>query len=104
MELSIKTTSGKEFVVDHCVATNFGVQGVLYIEFVGYTMAELFPVFSDANETKTIYGYAGGTLEKTFENYTTLAEIFLVPETYGNVRIRLDRGVKENENQAEAGN
>lgn len=90
MELSVETNTGKVFEVAHAVATSMGMQMMLYIEFIGYGMMDIVPVFSDTNETSTIYGYVGEELNKTFIGYTILGEAFIVPEN-GNLRIRLDK-------------
>ena len=55
MELSVKTATGKEFEVRFAGSTVIGVTSVLYIEFIGKTMMDLIPVFSDPNETTVIY-------------------------------------------------
>ena len=91
MELSVKTATEKEFAVDHCVATTVGMRELLYIEFIGYPMVELFPVFSTPEETQTIYGLVGGEVQKIFVGYSNLAEIFNVPGRDGHVRIRLEK-------------
>lgn len=89
MELSVRTATGKEFEVQHCVETMFGMQSLLYIEFIGAGMMDIVPVFSDAHETATIYGCVDGDVSKTYTGHTVLAEAFVVPEN-GNLRIRLD--------------
>ena len=91
MELSVQTKSGKMFNVDHCVATNIGYRRVLYIEFMGYSMVEIFGVFSDPNETQIIHGFVGEQDSKEYVGYTKLAEIFIVPEDDTHVRIRLEQ-------------
>lgn len=93
MELSVKTKTGKTFEVAHAVATTVGTQGMLYIEFIGCGMMDIVPVFSNTDETQTIYGYVGTSLDKTFTGYTILGEAFIVPEN-GNLRIRLDKPVE----------
>lgn len=89
MELSVKTATEKEFEVSHCVETTFGMSSLLYIEFIGYGMMDIVPVFADANETNHIQGFVEGELNKDFYGYTTLAEAFIVPDN-GNLRIRLE--------------
>ena len=96
MNLSVKTASGKEFLVDHSVSGVFGYVPTLYIEFIGYTMKQIFDVFSDTDEIQTIYGYVMGQLNKTYEGYTKFAEIFMVPDTEDHIRIRLEQGVQLN--------
>lgn len=88
-ERSVKTKSGKEFEVSHAVATSIGLQGMLYIEFVGYEMMDIVPVFSNEDETKVISSFADGEKSREFIGYTKLSEAFFVPEN-GNLRIRLD--------------
>lgn len=96
MELSVKTSTGKQFEVAHAVATTMGIQRMLYIEFIGYGMMDIVPVFSNTEETETIYGYVGEELNKTFVGYTVLGEAFIVPEN-GNLRIRLDTPIEKEE-------
>lgn len=88
MELSIKTATGKEYEVRFTGATVIGVTSVLYIEFIGKSMMELVPVFSDPDETAVIYGFVDGELEKTFEGYTNLIEAIVLAESQ-NIRIAL---------------
>lgn len=88
MELSVKTATGKEFEVRFAGSTVIGVTSVLYIEFIGKTMMDLIPVFSDPNETTVIYGYVEDELQKTFEGYTNLIEAIVLAESQ-NIRIAL---------------
>ena len=94
MEFSVKTNTGKEFIVDHCSSTIFDMRAFLYIEFIGYTMVEIFNVFSKSEETSVIYGYSNDKLSKTYKDYTELGEIFVVPGTNGNIRIRLEKPIQ----------
>ena len=93
-EVSVKTATGKEFKVDHCVATRVGTTAMLYIEFIGYKMNEIFPVFSDETETSLIEGLLQGNVSKQYVGYTNLAEIFIVPDTANNIRIRLEHEIE----------
>lgn len=88
MELSVKTATGKEYEVRFAGSTVIGVTSVLYIEFIGKTMMDLIPVFSDPNETTVIYGYVEDELQKTFEGYTNLIEAIVLAESQ-NIRIAL---------------
>jgi len=88
MELSIITATGKEYEVRFAGSTVIGVTSVLYIEFIGKSMMELVPVFSDPNETAVIQGFVDGDLQKTFEGYTNLIEAIVLAESQ-NVRIAL---------------
>lgn len=88
MELSVKTATGKEYEVRFAGSTVIGVTSVLYIEFIGKTMMNLIPVFSDPNETTVIYGYVEDELQKTFEGYTNLIEAIVLAESQ-NIRIAL---------------
>ena len=88
MELSVKTSTGKEYEVRFAGSTVIGVTSVLYIEFIGKTMMDLIPVFSDPNETTVIYGYVEDELQKTFEGYTNLIEAIVLAESQ-NIRIAL---------------
>ena len=96
MELSVKALNGIEFYVDQCVETTIGVLNVLYIEFVGYSMTDVFLTFSNPEYTKTIYGLVSGEVQATYNGYEKLAEIFIVPNTNGNIRIRLEKDVVMN--------
>ena len=89
----VKTKSGKQFKVDHCVATMFNMQPLLYIEFIGYQMMDIVPIFSDVNENQEISAFVDDKLQQTYSNYTIFAEIFIVPEN-GNLRIRLDAPIQ----------
>ncbi len=88
MELSIKTATGKEFEVRFAGATVIGVTSVLYIEFIGKTIMDLVPIFSDPNETAVIQGFVEDELQKTFEGYTNLIEAIVLADSQ-NVRIAL---------------
>ena len=88
MEKSIKTATGKEYEIRFAGSTVIGVTSVLYIEFIGKTMMELVPVFSDPDETAVIYGYVEDELQKTFEGYTNLIEAIVLAESQ-NIRIAL---------------
>lgn len=88
MELSVKTATGKEYEVRFAGSTVIGVTSVLYIEFIGKTMMDLIPVFSDPNETTVIYGYVEDELQKTFDGYTNLIEAIVLAESQ-NIRIAL---------------
>lgn len=94
-EVSVKTASGKEFRVDHCSTSTIGFTYMLYIEFIGYSMSDIFPVFSDENETQIIEGLLEGKVSKVFKGYTSLAEIFIVPNTDNNIRIRLEQNAEQ---------
>lgn len=91
MELSVRTATGEEFDVDHCVSTSMGFTMLLYIEFVGYSMTEIFSAFSVPEKTITIYGLVDGEVQQTYTGYTKLAEIFIVPENNDHIRIRLEQ-------------
>ena len=94
MELKVRTATGKQFLVDYCVTSVHGLDRLLYIEFIGYSMTEIFQVFSDANETIMMYGLVNDVVAKTYEDYTRLEEIFIVPDSLNHVRIRLSQEVQ----------
>ena len=84
----VRTKTGKEFNIRFMGATVIGVTSVLYIEFVGYSMMEIVPVFSDQNETSFLQGVIDGEVEREFKGYTTLIEAIILAETQ-NLRIAL---------------
>ena len=88
MEYSVKTATGKEFKIRFMGATVIGITSVLYIEFIGYSMMEIVPVFSDQNETSFLQGLIDGEVEREFKGYTTLIEAIILAETQ-NLRIAL---------------
>ena len=88
-EIKVRTSTGKEFQVDHDVLGIIGTPS-LYIEFIDYTMMDIIPVFSDQNETKVIYRVINDKIEKTYNGFTKLCEANIMPES-GNLRIRLDQ-------------
>lgn len=88
MEFSCKTNTGKEFEIRFMGGTVIGTTSVLYIEFVGKTMMDIVPIFSNHNETSYIQGLIEGTLSKEFSGYTNLIEAIVLAES-GNVRIAL---------------
>ena len=88
MECSVKTATGKEFNIRFMGATVIGITSVLYIEFVGYSMMEIVPVFSDQSETSFLQGIIDGEVEHEFKGYTTLIEAIILAETQ-NLRIAL---------------
>ena len=88
MELSCKTATGKEYEIRFMGSSVIGVTSILYIEFIGSSMMEIVPVFSDPNETASIYGYVDDELQKTFEGYTNLIEAIVLAESQ-NIRIAL---------------
>ena len=87
-EYSVKTASGKEFEIRFMGATVVGITSILYIEFIGKTMMELMPVFSDEQETSHIYGLVNGNVEKEYRGYTNLIEFIVLADTK-NIRIAL---------------
>lgn len=91
--LKVRTSSGKEFNIDHCVLAVYGIMRMLYIEFIGYSMAEIFPVFSNNSETSTIYALEGDKVEHVYSGYVNVKELFQVPDTNDHVRIRLEPNV-----------
>lgn len=88
MEHSVKTATGKEFNIRFMGATVIGVTSVLYIEFIGYSMMEIVPVFSNPNETSFLQGLIDGRVEREFNGYTNLIEAIVLAETQ-NLRIAL---------------
>lgn len=84
----VRTKTGKEFHIRFMGATVIGVTSVLYIEFVGYSMMEIVPVFSDQNETSFLQGVIDGKVEREFKGYTNLIEAIILAETQ-NLRIAL---------------
>ena len=88
MEYSVKTATGKEFKIRFMGATVIGITSVLYIEFIGYSMMDLVPVFSDPKETSFLQGIIDGIVEREFKGYTTLIEAIVLAETQ-NIRIAL---------------
>ena len=88
MEYSVKTATGKEFKIRFMGATVIGITSVLYIEFIGYSMMEIVPVFSDQNETSFLQGLIDREVEREFKGYTTLIEAIILAETQ-NLRIAL---------------
>lgn len=88
MEKSIKTATGKEFEIRFAGTTVIGVTSVLYIEFIGYSMMDIVPVFSDTDETDHIEGLIDGELSKQWNGYTNLIEVIVLAES-GNIRIAL---------------
>lgn len=88
MELSVKTATGQEFEVRFAASTTAGVTQLLYIEFVGYSMMDIVPVFSNTAETSHIEGYVEDELNKTWDGYTNLIEAIVLAES-GNIRIAL---------------
>lgn len=88
MEKSIKTATGKEYEIRFAGTTVIGVTSVLYIEFIGYSMMDIVPVFSDTDETDHIEGLIDGELSKQWNGYTNLIEVIVLAES-GNIRIAL---------------
>ena len=88
MEQEIRTATGKTYGIVFCGATVIGVTSVLYIEFAGYNMMQIVPVFSNKEETSYMEGLVLGKVEKKYKGYTNLIEAILVAET-GNLRIAL---------------
>ena len=88
MEFSVKTSTGKEFEIQFMGSMIIGVTNVLYIEFIGYKMMDIIPIFSDQQETKYLQGYEKGTLSKEYYGYVNLIESIVIADT-GNVRIAL---------------
>ena len=87
-EYSVKTATGKEYEVRWCGATVIGVTSVLYIEFIGYQMMQIVPVFSNADETSYIQGLEKGNVIQEYRGYTNLFEANILAES-GNLRIAL---------------
>lgn len=88
MEMSCKTATGKEFEIRFMGSTVIGVTSVLYIEFIGKTMMEIVPIFSDVNETIYIQGLIEGEVDKEYRNYTNLIEAIVLADS-NNIRIAL---------------
>lgn len=88
MEKSVKTSTGKEYEIRFAGTTVIGVTSVLYIEFIGYSMMDIVPVFSDTDETNHIEGLIDGELSKQWNGYTNLIEVIVLAES-GNIRIAL---------------
>ena len=88
MEKSIKTATGKEYEIRFAGTTVIGVTSVLYIEFIGYSMMDIVPVFSDTDETDHIEGLIDGELSKQWNGYTNLIEVIVLAGS-GNIRIAL---------------
>jgi len=88
MEMSCKTATGKEFEIRFMGSTVIGVTSVLYIEFIGKTMMEIVPIFSDVNETIYIQGLIEEEVDKEYRNYTNLIEAIVLADS-NNIRIAL---------------
>ena len=84
----VRTATGKEFNIRFMGATVIGVTSVLYIEFIGYSMMDIVPVFSNPNETTSMQGLIDGTVEREFKGYTNLIEAIVLAESQ-NLRIAL---------------
>ena len=87
-ELSCKTATGKEFEVRFMGATVIGVTSVLYIEFIGYSMMDIVPIFTDETETNYIQGLGGGEISKEYRGYIKLIEAIVLADS-DNIRIAL---------------
>lgn len=88
MEREIRTATGKTYGIRFCSSTVIGITSVLYIEFIGYNMMQIIPVFSNANETSYLEGLELGKVEKQYRGYTNLIEAIVLAES-GNLRIAL---------------
>lgn len=87
-EQAIKTATGKLFQTRFCAATTVGVTSVLYIEFIGYGMMDIVPVFSNKNETCYMEALIEDEVVKQYKNYTHLIESNILADN-GNLRIAL---------------
>ena len=87
-EQAIKTATGKLFQIRFCAATTVGITPVLYIEFIGYQMMDIVPVFADKNETRYMEAMLEGEVVKQYQNYTNLIESNILADN-GNLRIAL---------------
>lgn len=87
-ELSCKTASGKEFEIRFMGGTVIGTTSILYIEFIGKTMMDIVPIFSNPAETSYIQGLIEGKVNKEYKGYTNLIESIIIAES-GNLRIAL---------------
>lgn len=87
-ELSCKTATGKEFEVRFMGATVIGVTSILYIEFIGYSMMDIVPIFTDETETNYIQGLVGGEISKGYRGYIKLIEAIVLADS-DNIRIAL---------------
>lgn len=87
-EYSVRTASGKEYPVRFMGATVVGVTSVLYIEFIGKSMMEIIPVFSNTDETNFIQGLVEGEVSKEYRGYINLIEAIVLADTQ-NIRIAL---------------
>ena len=94
MELSVKTKTGKEYEVDHCVETMYGITPKLYIEFISTDMGDIFSTFSNKEETEILYGLVNEKVSKEYNGYTKLMEVFIVPNTDNHIRIRMEQEEK----------
>lgn len=87
-EMYVKTMTGKKYRIRFMGATVIGTTAVLYIEFIGYTMMSIVPVFSDNRETSFLEGYVGNEPVKQFRGYTQLIEAIVLADS-GNLRVAL---------------
>ena len=87
-ELSCKTATGKEFEVRFMGATVIGVTSVLYIEFIGYSMMDIVPIFTDEAETNYIQGLVDGEISREYRGYIKLIEAIVLADS-DNIRIAL---------------
>jgi hypothetical protein len=88
MELSCKTATGKEYEIRFMGSSVIGVTSILYIEFIGSSMMEIVPVFSNASETSLIQGLVEEEVQKEYRGYTNLIEAIVLAESQ-NIRIAL---------------
>jgi hypothetical protein len=88
MELSCKTATGKEYEIRFMGSSVIGVTSILYIEFIGSSMMEFVPVFSNASETSLIQGLVEEEVQKEYRGYTNLIEAIVLAESQ-NIRIAL---------------
>ena len=87
-EMYVKTMTGKKYKIRFMGATVIGTTAVLYIEFVGYNMMSIVPVFSDSRETSFLEAYVDGEPAKQFKWYTQMIEAIVLADS-GNLRIAL---------------
>ena len=87
-EMHVKTMTGKKYTIRFMGATVIGTTAVLYIEFIGSTMMDIIPIFSDPKETAFLEGYMNDEPVKQFKGYTQMIEAIMLADS-GNLRIAL---------------
>ena len=90
---SIKTLTGKTFLVESCGSIGDELNATLYIEIVDHDIRKIVDIFSDEAENQTIILYdVEGKEKKSFVNFTSLEEAKVVYENK-NIKIRLEKRI-----------